>query len=194
MKAQSSKRLASCAVLVLATHSMSLAFADGDRPFEMRFAGGFLQNIMQVQLDMTGTPTGLTESRNIVLAKGQGTFGRADLVGVSYSGPPVSVRPCSIGLIKVADIVENNLVLTFSDLSLLYGNGSGAVCIDPGNPMAPPIVEIDGTWNGGTGRFENAGGDWSIDFGVFDPVGMATQFVAETGVIKGHITRSHDDD
>ena len=194
MNTRATKLLALSAVLVMASYFMSSAFADGKRPIEMRFAGGFIQNIQQAQVDMMGIPTGVVESRNIVLAKGQGTFGRVDLMGISYSGPPISNRSCSNGLVKVADIVENNLVLTFNDLSLLYGNGAGVVCINPGDPTALPIAEIDGTWDGGTGRFENAGGNWTIEIGVAEPVGMATQFIAETGVLKGYVTRPRHDD
>lgn len=192
MKARASKRLALGAVLIMATLSMYSAFADGTRPFKIRFAAGFVQNIQQAQVDMTGTPTGVVESRGIALGKGRGTFGRVDIMAVTSSGPPVSDKSCSADLIKVADIVENNLLLTFSDLSLLYGNGTGVVCFNPADPTAFPIVEIEGTWDGGTGRFGSAGGNWSLRFGVAEPVGVATQFIAETGVITGRLTGLHD--
>jgi hypothetical protein len=194
MNAQPSKRLALVAVLIMATLSMNSAFADGTRPFKIRLAAGFVQNIQQAQVDMTGAPTGVVESRSIALGKGRGTFGNVDIMAVTISGPPISEKSCSAGLIKVADIVENNLLLTFSDLSLLYGNGTGAVCFNPADPTAFPIAEIEGTWDGGTGRFGSAGGEWSLRFSVAEPVGVATQFIAETGVITGHLTRHHDDD
>jgi len=194
MKSQLSKRLALGAALIIPTLTMNPAFADGAKPFKIRFAGGFVQNVMQAQVDATGVPTGMLENRNIVLGKGVGTFGRVDAMGVGFSGPPVSDKPCADGLIKVADIVENNLVLTFEDLSLLYGNGTGVVCFDPLNPTVPPTAEIDGTWDGGNGRFSNAGGTWSLQIDFFEPVGVATQFVAEAGVIEGYLTRSRHDD
>ena len=194
MRTRASKALAFGVALIVATLGMNSAFADGMQKFKMRFAGGFVQNILQAQVDPTGVPTGVVENRNIVLGKGVGTLGRVDVMGVGYSGPPVSDRLCSDGLIKVADIVENNLVLTFNDLSLLYGNGTGVVCFDPSNPTAPPTAEIDGTWDGGTGRFSNAGGTWSLQIDFFEPVGVATQFVAEAGVLEGYITRPHDGD
>jgi hypothetical protein len=110
------------------------------------------------------------------------------LLAVTFSGPPVSDKSCPTGLVKVADIVENNLLFTFSDLSVLYGNGSGVVCIDPANLAAPPVAEIDGTWDGGTERFENAGGTWSLRFDAAVPIGIATPFIAEAGAITGHFT------
>lgn len=194
MKTRASKRLALGAALIMATLAMNSAFADGTRAFKIRFAGGFVQNILQAQVDMMGIPTGVVESRSMALVKGQGTFGRVDGIAVSVSGPPVSDQSCSGGLVKVADIVENNLVLTFGDLSLLYGNGTGVVCFNPADPTAFPLAEVEGTWDGGTGRFRRAGGNWSIRFGVVEPVGVGTQFIAETGVIKGHLTGLRDDD
>ena len=194
MKTRASKKLVLGAALISASLAMSPAFADGAQKFKIRFAGGLLRNIQQMQVDMMDVPTGMVESRSIVLVKGRGTFGRVDIMAVSVGGPPISDKSCSDGLVKVADILENNLVLTFGDLSLLYGNGTGAVCLNPANPTAYPLAEIDGTWDGGTGRFRHAGGTWSIRFKFAEPVGVATQFVAETGVIKGHITGLRDDD
>ena len=194
MRTRASKALALGAALIVATLGMNSAFADGMQKFKMRFAGGFVQNILQLQVDPMGQPTGVVENRNIVIGKGIGTLGRVDVMGVGFSGPPESDKLCPDGLIKVADIVENNLVLTFSDLSLLYGNGTGVVCFDPSNPTAPPMAEISGTWDGGTGRFSNASGTWSSQFDFFKPVGVATQFAAEAGAIEGYLTRSHSDD
>jgi len=194
MKVQPSKRLALGAALIMATLAINSAFADEKRPFKIRFSGGFIQNILQAQVDMLGSPTGEVESRSMALVKGKGTFGRVDGIAVSVSGPPLSDKSCSDGLIKVADILENNLMLTFNDLSLLYGNGTGVVCFNPGEPTAFPLAEIEGTWDGGTGRFGDVGGNWSLRFKVAKPVGVTTQFIAETGVITGHITRRHDDD
>ncbi len=194
MKTQVSKKLAIGAALIVATLAMSPAFADGGKKFKIRFAGGFVQNIQQMQVDMMGVPTGMVESRSMALVKGRGTFGRVDGIAVTVGGPPVSDKACSAGLVKVADIVENNLVLTFGDLSLLYGNGTGVVCLNPANPTAEPLAEIEGTWYGGTGRFARAGGTWSIRFDFAERVGVATQFVAETGVIKGRLTGLRDDE
>jgi len=209
MKTQASRRLAFGATLIMATLALNSAYADGARKFKMRIAGGFVQNIQQAQVDMMGAPTGMVENRSIALVKGRGTFGRADIMAVTVSGPmPVSPQFCSNGSPVIAEILENNLVLTFGDLSLLYGNGTGIVCLNLDDPEGAPIAEVEGTWDGGTGRFRRAGGTWSIQFDFARPVGADssdtkpptpdTQFVAETGVIKGHITgvrrNDRDDD
>lgn len=193
MRTRTTKALALGAMLIIPTMLVNSAFADGTQKLQIRFAGGFVQNIQQMQVDAMGAPTGV-ESRSIALVKGRGTFGRVDIMSVTVSGPPVSEKSCSGDLIKIADIVENNLVLTFGDLSLLYGNGTGAVCLNPLDPTAFPLAEFEGTWDGGTGRFKRAGGKWSIRFNFAEPVGVTTQFIAETGVIKGHITGLRDDD
>ena len=194
MKIQASKCLALGAALIIAALATNSAFADGAKKFKMRFAGGFVQNIQQMQVGPDGVPTFMEESRSIALIKGRGTFGRADGIAVTVGGAYTSGKPCSPGLVPIADILENNLVLTFDDLSMLYGNGTGVVCLNPVDPTAFPLAEIEGTWDGGTGRFARAGGKWVIEFTFAEPVGDATQFVAEAGVIKGHITglRHHD--
>ena len=194
MKTQVTRRLAVGAMLTMAIFSVSSAFADGAQPFKIRFTAGLLKNILQAEVDPMEIPTGTVEMRSIALGKGLGTFGRVDVMAVTFSGPPVSDMDCPDGLVKVADIVENNLLLTFSDLSLLYGNGAGVVCFNPIEPAAPPIAEIEGTWDGGTDRFGNAEGNWSLRFDFAAPVGVATQFIAESGVITGHVSRPRNDD
>jgi len=200
MKTRASKRLALGAALLMATLAMNPAFADGKQKFKIRIAGGFVQNIQQMQVYPDGTPTLMEESRSIALVKGRGTFGRVDIMAVTVSsGPSTSGKSCSRrGFVPVADILENNLVLTFGDLSLLYGNGTGVVCLNLADTNAFPLAEIDGTWDGGTGRFRRAGGKWSIRFDFAERVSPDgspdTQFVAETGVIKGHVTRRRDND
>lgn len=194
MRTRTNKVLALGAMLIIPALVVNLAIADGAQEIKIHFAGGFVRNLQQMQVDMMDAPTGILESRSLALIKGRGTFGRVDIMAVTVSGPPVSGSSCSAGLVKVADIVENNLVLTFSDLSMLYGNGTGAVCLDPSDPTAFPLAEIDGTWNGGTGRFGQAGGSWSIRFDFAERVGMTTEFIAEAGVINGHLTGVGDDD
>jgi len=205
MKTRASKRLTLGAALIMATLAMNPAFADGTQKFKIRFAGGFVQNIQQMQVyPGTGIPNGMVESRSIALVKGRGSLGRVDVMVVTVGGPPTGKR-CSSGAFAIADILENNLVLTFGDLSLLYGNGTGIVCPNLADPDGAPLAEIEGTWDGGTGRFRRAGGEWTIHFDFARPVGVDgdgkspdTQFIAESGVIKGYLTRfrhgDRDDD
>lgn len=191
MRAQANKALVIAAVLLIFTLPVTTSYADGPKKFKMRFAGGFIQNIQQAQVD-NGIPNGDVGLRSIAMVKGRGTFGRADIMAVSVSGPPMSAKSCSPGFVKIADIVENNLVLTFADLSLLYGNGTGAVCLNLSDPNAFPLAEIEGTWDGGTGRFKHAAGTWSLGFDFAEAVGAGvgpdTQFVAEAGEIIGQLT------
>jgi hypothetical protein len=197
MKTRAIKTLTLGATLILATLAMSPALADGTKGIKIRFAGGFIQNVLQAQVfPGTGIPNGSVESRSMALVKGRGTFGRVDIMAVTASGPPdeIPTTYCSSGLPPIAKILENNLVLTFGDLSLLYGNGSGIVCPNLADPSGDPLAEIEGTWDGGTGRFAHAGGEWSIRFKFARPVGDVTQFIAETGVIKGHITGLRETD
>lgn len=194
MKNPTSKILAFGVALIVATLAMNPAFANGTQKFKIHIAGGFVQNILQAQVDMMGIPTGEFESRGIALVKGRGTFGHVDIMAVTVSGPPISGKVCSSGIPAIADIVENNLVLTFGDLSLLYGNGTGIVCPNVDDPDGVPIAEVEGTWDGGTGRFAHAGGEWSGRFEFARPVGNATQFIAEAGVLEGLLTRSRKDD
>lgn len=46
MNAQLGKRLALGAALIMATLAMNSAFADGTKAFRIRFAGGYVQNIL----------------------------------------------------------------------------------------------------------------------------------------------------
>ena len=67
MTAQPSKRLVPGAALISAILAVGPALADGNQMFKMRFAGGLVQNILQLQVDVTGIPTGEVESRSIAL-------------------------------------------------------------------------------------------------------------------------------
>ena len=74
-------------------------------------------------------------------------------------------------------------MLTFGDLSLLYGNGTGFVCLNSADPTAFPLAEIEGFWDGGTGRFRHAGGEWSIRFDFAERVGRLDEdfdFIPDT--------------
>ena len=192
MNTQVSKKLALGAALIVATLAMSSAHAD-ERRVWMRFAGALLQNVEQTEVTVDGSTVPAT--KNAVHVRAWGNLGRAEITGFGYD-VPVAPAPdpaaCPDGFFKVAEIVENNLVLTFADLSLLYGEGSGAICVNfaTGDVFTP----IDGHWTGGTQRFRNAGGDWSIRFDEAVPVGDAASMLAETGVIVGQLAGPRDDD
>lgn len=171
------------------------ASAEGDRYVFLRFAGDFIQYLEQTDV-VAGVPTG-TSTLGLIRAKVRGNLGPADLTAVGKSGPPnsVSVGTCPDGFIKVADIVRNNLVFTFYDLSLLYGDGKGFVCIN--FMTGEQYSTVAGEWLGGTGRFRNVSGEFSISFDdfveldQFSESSVNTQVIVETGTITG--TLSHDD-
>lgn len=169
----------------LALSATQTAIADGNRQVSLRFAGDFIQNIEQTVTDPFGQPIG-TSTVGLVRAKAKGRPGNADTTAVTKAQPvamPVPDDRCPEGFLKVEDITDNNLVLTFSDLSLLYGDGQGVVCINFAN--GEQYAAVEGTWLGGTGRFRDAGGEFSIRFDELALVSPNTRFFAEAGTITG---------
>jgi hypothetical protein len=164
------------------------ASANGDRPVFLRWAGDFIQNLEQTDVDEFGEPIG-TSNLGLIRARAVGNLGSADLTAVSKS---VNLFPepddrCPLGFVKVAEITDNNLVFTFSDLSLLYGDGQGVVCIYFAS--GEQYIAVEGVWLGGTARFRNAAGEFSIRFDEFALVSPNTQVVAESGTITGTLSR-----
>jgi hypothetical protein len=100
---------------------------------------------------------------------------------------PVPDERCADGFLKIADITHNNLVFKFEDLSLLFGDGNGVVCLDFANGAL--FAGVDGTWLGGTGRFRGATGEFSVRFDEVFEVSTETRVVAETGTITGMLYR-----
>ena len=167
--------------------AQSASANEGHRVF-LRFAGDLIRYLEQSDVDASGMPTG-TSTVGLVRARAKGNLGRADLTAVAKTGPPMSETACPDGFTKVADITDNNLVFTFSDLSLLYGDGTGIVCV---NFMSgEEYAAVDGVWLGGTARFRNARGSFSIRFDEFAVVSPRTQVVAEAGTITGTIELDH---
>ena len=176
---------------VLAILGARIASADGDRHVFLRFAGDFIQNIEQTNA-VGGVPTGPTSLSGLVRAKAKGNLGRADLTAVTKSsgvGPdPVFDERCPDYFMKIVNITDNTVVLTFSDLSLLYGDGSGVVCMN--FVTFEQYVAVEGIWLGGTGRFRNAKGEFSIRFDESAEVNGNTQVTAEAGTITGTLSRN----
>ena len=72
---------------------------------------------------------------------------------------------------------------------MLYGDGQGVVCINFAN--GDQYAAVEGVWLGGSARFLNAEGEFSIRFDEFVLVNPNTQIVAETGTITGTLSRGH---
>ena len=177
-------------IVVFAVLGAQTASANGDRPVFLRWAGDFIQNLEQTDVDEFSMPIG-TSNSGVIRARVVGNLGSADLTVVTKTenlipGPDGS---CPGGFMKVAAITDNSLVFTFSDLSLLYGDGQGVVCINFAN--GEQYVAVDGVWLGGTARFRNAEGEFSIRFEEFALVNPNTQVVAESGTITGTLSRDH---
>jgi hypothetical protein len=162
---------------------------EGDHVY-LRFAGDFIQNIEQADVGPDMLPTGTTSTVGIVRAKVKGNLGQADLTVVTKveNVVPVPDDRCPAGFFKILDITDNNLVFTFQNLSLLYGDGQGAVCLNFGNFEEYAVIE--GNWEGGTGRFRDAEGEFSIhiDETYLFP---NTQVTAEAGTITGTLRRGN---
>ncbi|MBT8108539.1 MAG: hypothetical protein KJP17_09900 [Gammaproteobacteria bacterium] len=192
LRSKFSKRAPLAAFIgVLAILGAQTTSADEDRHVFLRFAGDLVQHLEQTDA-VGGVPTGPTSLSGIVRAKVKGNLGRGDLTAVAKSsgvGPdPVFDERCPDYFMKIVDITDNTLVLTFADLSLLYGNGNGVVCM---NFMTfEQYVAVEGVWLGGTGRFRNANGEFSIRFDESAEVNGNTQVTAEVGTITGTLSRN----
>ena len=170
--------------LVIAPTQVS---AGGDRSVFMRFAGDFIQNLEQTDVDEYGMPIG-TSNLGIIRGKAKGNLGSADVTAVTKAEnvEPVFDSRCPEGFLKVANITDNSLVITFSDLSLLYGDGQGFVCVNFAN--GDEYSAIEGIWLGGTARFRDAEGEFLINIDEFVRVNPNTQIIAESGTITGTIS------
>jgi hypothetical protein len=189
-----SSRFSSNALLVVfvglfTVLSVQTASANGDRPVFLRWAGDFIQNFEQTDVDEFGIPIG-TSNFGLIRARAVGNLGSADLTAVSKVENIFGEDDrCPSEFTKVVEITDNNLVFTFSDLSLLYGDGQGVVCINFAS--GEQYIAVEGVWLGGTARFRNATGEFSIRFDEFAPVSPNTQVVAESGTITGTLSLDH---
>ncbi len=171
-------------VLVLAGWLPLTAVADHRYPVEMdlRFAGAFATGILHVD-PMTGEiVTGaLIHAQAIGIpgrrAEVRGVGGRDNFVGFvqdCFGAPGIRI-----------DILENPLVFTFEDLSLLFAKGgNGQICIDVVTGAQKFVINI--IFMGGRGRFEGATGQ-AVITGEAESVSADGSFVGETGTIVGTI-------
>lgn len=179
------KILVTMSLAALVAVIMQAAAAEGGRDVHMRFAGDLIRNIEQTDVDAFGQPVAKGPVA-LLRARAVGNLGKADLTAVAKSKPlpqPVPDERCPEGFLKVADITDNNLVLTFMNLSILFGDGDGVFCLNFANGVE--FAGIDGTWLGGTGRFRGATGEFSVRLDEAFEVSSKTQVLAETGTITG---------
>ncbi len=190
------KILMAVAMTVLA--ALGAASADADdahkaKRVDMKFAGTLLLNLEQQQFS-SGMPNG-TGFIGVARAKAVGNLGWADVSAATKAEPvpgfPEYDARCPAGFLKVAEITDNNLVFTFFDLSLLYGDGTGVVCFEFDENFLPidRFVSVQGEWLGGTKRFANVEGEFSLVSEELVEISPNTQFSAESGRITGFLRR-----
>ncbi len=185
-------------VLVLAGGLPITAAADKVVEMDLRIAGSFVASgILHLDVTTTMDPVDTTTSV-LIHAQAKGKPGRAEIRGFGGRGDTAAFTPgpclgasSDDGFINV-DAMEDPLVFNFlEDLSLLFANGSGQICLDLMTGNA--VFRFDIFFTGGRGRFEGATGTAVIE-GEATPVSSDGSFVAETGTIVGWIIVPDDND
>ncbi len=178
------------AIMLIAIGLPKTAVADREIKMDLRFAGAFVASGI-VHLDLsTMDPTDTTASP-LIHVQARGKPGRAVIRGFGAGGsaPPVFVTTC-LGSSSVAGFLrilagEDPLLFTFKDLSLLFADGTGEICIDLATGLS--TFRFDIVFFGGRGDFLDATGT-AVITGEAEPVSADGSFLAETGTIVGTIT------
>ena len=148
-----------------------------DVEMNLRFAGAFISS--------NSLPSSL------IHVQAKGSPGKAVIRGYgSAGGGAISFPTVCLGLsgpmgsILRVSAAEDPLVFTFQDLSLLFADGSGEICVDLTTGLS--TFRFDITFKGGRGRFEGATGT-AVITGEAEAVSADGSFLAETGTIVGTI-------
>ena len=151
-----------------------------DVEMNLRFAGAFISGSL---------PSAL------IHVQAKGSPGKAVIRGYGASGvgdpDPVVVADCLSGTGTAGPFLsiilgEDPLIFTFQDLSLLFADGNGEICVELTSGTFNAEFRFDITFNGGRGRFEGATGT-AVIAGEAHPVSADGSFLAETGTIVGTI-------
>ena len=187
--------LAALALALVGGQPMT-AVADKTVEMDLRFAGSFVgSGIKHLDLSTPGDPDDTTTSA-LIHVQAKGSPGRAELRGFGGGGDsdPEFTLNClgSSGTFLSITATEDPLVFTFhKDLSLLFADGGGEVCIDLATGKSE--FRFDIMFKGGRGRFEDATG-YAVIEGEAEPVSADGSFLGETGTIVGWIILPDDDD
>ena len=161
-------------ILLLAAGLPQTALAK-DVEMDLRFAGAFISDSLPSPL---------------IHVQAKGKPGQAVIrgYGAGAAADPVMTDNClgSTGAFLSIIAGEDPLIFTFQDLSLLFADGSGEICIDLTSPTGNAEFRFDITFTGGRGRFEGATGT-AVITGEAVPVSADGSFLAETGTIVGTI-------
>jgi hypothetical protein len=149
---------------------------------DLHFAGAFANDVLHFN-----PVTGATVPSTLLHVQAKGSPGRAEIRGFGGTTGGIVFSPdCFDGAPGlIISVLENPLIFTFSDLSLLFANGSGEICLDLGG-TGKVLFVIDIFFTGGRGRFEGATGDAVIE-GEAEPLSSDGSFAAETGTVVGTI-------
>jgi hypothetical protein len=165
---------------------------------DLEFAGGFVASGI-VHLNLATMDPIDTTTSPLIHVQAKGSPGRAVIRGFGAGGEDmfdVPIFNCLgvSGVFARLTAAEDPLLFTFEDLSLLFANGDGVICLDiSGPPPFSAVFEFDIMFTGGTGDFEGATGTALIR-GEAVPVSNDGSFLAETGTIVGTIFLPDDDD
>ncbi len=144
-----------------------------------RIAGTVISSV-----EVTNPVTPVSKPHVLIHVQAVGSPGKA-VIRALGSGADLPSGVCLNGDLKF-DLVRNDLVATFSDLSLLAAAlDNGSICV---NLFTGEITgEIDLVVTGGTGRFAGATGNLTIQDFVIRPVSPFASLAFETGKIVGTI-------
>ena len=155
------------------------ALADKTVKMDLRFAGAFISNSLPsplIHVQAKGKP-------DKAVIRGYGAAGEADEMSTPTACLGLSGPEGSILRIPAA---EDPLIFTFKDLSLLFADGSGEICVDLTSPTSNSVFRFDITFTGGRGKYEGATGT-AVITGEAQAVSADGTFLAETGTIVGTI-------
>ena len=169
--------------LVAAAGLPQTALADKVVKMDLQFAGAFISNSLPSPL---------------IHVQAKGKPGKAVIRG--YGGDPAGdtveapVFEClgSPGVFVRIMAAEDPLLFTFKDLSLLFADGTGEICVDLTSPTGNTVFRFDNLFPGGRGDFEGATGT-AVITGEAQSVSANGTFLAETGTIVGTIIMPDDD-
>ncbi len=174
-------------VILLVAIGLPRTAVAGEVEMNLRFAGAFVASGIKHLNLSTRNPVDTTASP-LIHVQAQGSPDNAVIRGFGAGGNaiPVVVFNClgSTGVFLSIIAPEDPLLFTFDDLSLLFADGTGEICIDLTTGLS--TFRFDIVFFGGRGRFAEATGA-AVITGEAQPVSADGSFLAETGTIVGTI-------
>ena len=148
----------------------------------LSLTGALVNSISVLDLASGKQPPDLPATLIQVTGKGRPTS--ATITGLSYAIPSEGMANCEQSAVAELHIVENPIVITFNDGSLLNANSSaegGTICLSAdGSSTAQISLQI----SGGSGKYINASGSLELAVKTY-PVGRS--LLAEEGTLVGDI-------